>query len=102
MPVNGLLLTLLEDENLVNDALSSIAARDDVSLGERTGKWQPVVVESDDVGDSHDVHEWLESLPGVLFVDVIFTSVGDTEEGDSEFETDQEKQAHLQDQLQQT
>lgn len=101
MPVNGLLLTLAEDEKHVNDALLAIGARSDIELGERTGRWQPVVVETKDTGGSHDVHEWLQALPGVLLVDVIFTSVGDASEADTSFSEDREKQAHLQEQLQQ-
>ena len=100
MPVNGLLLTLTEDETLVDDALSVISARDDIELGDRTGRWQPVVVEAGGTGESHEVHEWLQALPGVVMVDVVFTSVGDTQQGDAEFESDQAKQAHLQKQLQ--
>ena len=99
MPVNGLLLTLAEDGSLVDDALLAIAERGDVELGERTEKWQPVVVEADDTGGSHDVHEWLQSLPGVLMVDVVFTSVGDAEKGDDDFQDDQAKLAHLQGQV---
>ena len=100
MPVNGLLLTLTEDEALVNDALLVIAARDDIELGDRTGRWQPVVVETSGTGESHDVHEWLQELPGIVMVDVVFTSVGDTQQGDADFDADQAKQDHLQQQIQ--
>ena len=100
MPVNGLLLTLTDDESLVDDVLLTIAAHDSVELGDRTGRWQPVVVETGGTGESHDVHEWLQALPGVVMVDVVFTSVGDTQEGDDQFDADQAKQAHLQEQIQ--
>lgn len=75
MPVNGLLLTLTEDEGLVREALLEIGKRDGIELGERTERWQPVVVESDGTKGSHEAHEWLESLPGVVMVDVVFSSV---------------------------
>ena len=75
MPVNGLLLTLKEDEGLVSNALLEIEGRQDIELGERTGRWQPVVVESRGTKGSHEAHEWLESLPGVIMVDVVFSSV---------------------------
>jgi len=101
MPVNGLLLTLTKDESLVNESLLAIADRGGVELGDRTGIWQPVVVETDDTGGSHDVHEWLQELPGVMMVDVVFTSVGDADEGDADFTDDQSKQAHLQEQFEQ-
>lgn len=75
MPVNGLLLTLTEDENLAEESLLDITRRGDVELGERTGRWQPVVVETDGTRESHEVHEWLAELPGVQMVDVVFSSV---------------------------
>ena len=80
MPVNGLLITLTEDETLSKEVLLAIAERDGIELGDRTDRWQPVVVETSDTRDSHDVHEWLEALPGVVSVDVVFSSVSDPEE----------------------
>lgn len=80
MPVNGLLLTLNEDATLANDALLLIAGRDDIELGDRTGKWQPIVVESEGTRESHEVHEWLEALEGVYMVDVVFSSVSDPDD----------------------
>lgn len=75
MPVNGLLLTLTADEDLARESLLEIEKRSDIELGERTDRWQPVVVESNGTKGSHDVHEWLEALPGVIMVDVVFSSV---------------------------
>lgn len=82
MPVNGLLITLTEDETLAQDVLLAIESRDGVELGDRTGRWQPVVVETEGTRDSHEVHEWLESLPGTVMVDVVFSSVGDLHDQD--------------------
>ncbi len=76
MPVNGLLLTLTEDEMLAKGVLSELSHRDDIELGERTERWQPLVVETSGTRESHEVHEWLSSLPGVVMVDVVFSSVG--------------------------
>ncbi len=75
MPVNGLLLTLTEDEKLAGETLLEIDRRSDIELGERTDRWQPVVVETGGTGESHQVHEWLADLPGVVMVDVVFSSV---------------------------
>ncbi|MCP5537681.1 MAG: hypothetical protein H7A51_15790 [Akkermansiaceae bacterium] len=80
MPVNGLLLTLTEDEKLAQSSLLEIECRDDIELGDRTGRWQPVVVETGGTRESHEVHEWLENLPGVLMVDVVFSSVSPPQE----------------------
>jgi len=100
MPVNGLLITLEEDETLVEEVLKVLDDREGIEIGERTGRWLPVVVEAEDAKGSHDVHEWIESLSGVVIVDVVFTSVGDIEEGADGFQEDCEKQAHLQNQIQ--
>lgn len=75
MPVNGLLLALTEDENLAGVSLLEIARRGDIELGERTGRWQPLVVETGGTRESHEVHEWLAELAGVEMVDVVFSSV---------------------------
>ncbi len=75
MPVNGLLLTLSEDEMLVKDVLSELDQRHDIELGERTERWQPLVVETSGTRESHEVHEWISDLPGVIMVDVVFSSV---------------------------
>lgn len=82
MPVNGLLLTLAEDQQLIDDVLVAVAELECIELGERTGRWQPVVVETKGTKDSHDIHEWLESLSGVVMVDVVFSSVDD-QQGES-------------------
>ncbi len=84
MPVNGLLLTLNEDESLVSEALLELGRRGDIELGERTDRWQPVVVETTGgAKESHEIHEWLEDLPGVEKVDVVFTSVDEPDSGQS-------------------
>jgi len=72
MPVNGLLLTLSNNAELADTARSTIARRQEVSLGEASGHWQPLAVDTPDVGASNDFHEWLEALPGVEQVDVIY------------------------------
>jgi len=83
MPVNGLLITLTEDETLSGDTLLAIAEHDCIELGDRTDRWQPVVVETSGTRDSHEIHEWLEALPGVIMVDVVFSSVSDPKEAEA-------------------
>lgn len=72
MPVNGLLLTLSPDPGLADSARSRIAARPEASLGDAWDRWQPLVADTPDVRAAHDFHEWLEALPGVEQVDVIY------------------------------
>lgn len=75
MSINGLLLTLSDEDMLVQQALDAIKEHSQLEIGGRSGRWQPLVVESNGTGDSHDIHEWLQALDGVVKVDVIFTSV---------------------------
>lgn len=72
MPVNGLLLTLTHHAELAAAARTQIARHPAVSLGDASGRWQPLAIETPDVKASHDFHEWLEAIPGVEQVDVIY------------------------------
>jgi hypothetical protein len=71
MIISGLLLTLSEDARLAEGALSTLRARPEFTLAERSQRWLPVVVEVENVRASRDLHDWLNSLPGVDFVDVV-------------------------------
>lgn len=72
MPVNGLLVKLSMDPRLADAALARISERPEVMLGDARERWQPLVVDSPDVRTSHDFHEWLEAMPGIEHVDVIY------------------------------
>ncbi len=72
MPVNGLLLTLSANPALAADARATISTRPEAIQGETQDRWQPLAVDTSDVKAAHDFHEWLEALPGVEQVDVIY------------------------------
>lgn len=72
MPVNGLLLTLSHDPALADAARSQISRCREASLGDACDRWQPLAVDTPHVKAAHDFHEWLEALPGVEQVDVIY------------------------------
>ena len=72
MPVNGLLLTLSENSEMADAARARICRRPEVLLGNAQDRWQPLAVDTPDVKAAHDFHEWLEALPGVEQVDVIY------------------------------
>ena len=72
MPVNGLLLTLSADPALADAARATISTRPEATQGEMQERWQPLAVDTADVKAAHDFHEWLEALPGVEQVDVIY------------------------------
>ena len=71
MIISGLLLTLSEDARLANSAEAALRARPEFTLAERSRRWLPVVIEVENVRASRDLHDWLNALPGVDFVDVV-------------------------------
>jgi nitrate reductase NapAB chaperone NapD len=52
-----------------------MSARPDIEVGELKEKWLPVVVESEDDYASKEAVKWIEALPGVYFIDTVFSSV---------------------------
>ncbi len=72
MPVNGLLVKLSLDPLLADAALAGISKCPEALLGDAQDRWQPLAVDTPDVRAAHDFHEWLEALPGVEQVDVIY------------------------------
>jgi hypothetical protein len=71
MIISGLLLTLSEDVRLAESAEATLRARPEFTLADRSQRWLPVVIEVEDVRASRDLHDWLDALPGVDFVDVV-------------------------------
>ena len=71
MIISGLLLTLSEDAPLADRAEAALRARPEFTLAERSQRWLPVAIEVENVRASRDLHDWLNTLPGVEFVDVV-------------------------------
>jgi len=72
MPVNGLLATLTPDRLQADSVRALISSRPGVSMGPAQDRWQPLAVDTSDVKAARDFHEWLEALPGVEQVEVIY------------------------------
>lgn len=72
MPVNGLLVTLTSDYRRAEAVRTVLSSRSEVLLSPAYDRWQPLAVDMPDVKSAHDFHEWLEALPGVEQVDVIY------------------------------
>jgi hypothetical protein len=71
MITSGLVLTLSADAALAEQAVASLRARREFTLGEQNGRWLPVALEVADDDAGRAAHDWLNSLPGVEFVDVV-------------------------------
>jgi nitrate reductase NapAB chaperone NapD len=69
--VNGLLLTLAQDEDLSDQACRQLEVFPGLTLGARNGSWLPAVLEASDEEGAHKLHEEIAEIPGVLHVDVV-------------------------------
>ena len=72
MPVAGLTLTFAQDQALISDAVAQMFGRDDTQLGELDGRYMAAVIDTPDSRSSRDLHRWIETLPGIDFVDVVY------------------------------
>ena len=79
MPVAGLALTFNQDEALASDAVAQMFKRDEIQLGELDGRYMAAVLDTADSRASRELHRWIESLPGVDFVDVVYVGFDDHE-----------------------
>jgi hypothetical protein len=82
MITSGLVLTLNADAALAEQAMTSLHTRPEFTSGERNDRWLPVALEAADDAASRAAHDWLNSLPGVDFVDVVHVNFeGEEAEG---------------------
>jgi len=77
MLVTGLVITV---QNFSDSLESELASEPRLALGERTENRLPAVLETETDAEGRQLHRWLESLPHVLAVDVVFVGHDDEEE----------------------
>jgi hypothetical protein len=71
MMTSGLVLTLSADPGLARQAQDALRSRGELTLGAAERRWLPVAVEVSDARAGRELHEWLATLPGIEFVDVV-------------------------------
>lgn len=69
--LSGLVVTLSQDEKEAESALAAISAHDAITTEKLLGRYLPIAIEA---VDTRHIHRWLESLAGVIYVDVVFCS----------------------------
>ncbi len=75
--ISGLVIRLTTDEQLAEQTRQGIRQIASIDFGVQQGANLPVVLETETPGQSHDLTDWLNTLPGVEHVDVTFTSFED-------------------------
>jgi hypothetical protein len=73
MQVSGLVITL-EPGATPGSVRAFLDARADVIVGEARERWLAVAVEAPDEAGSRALHDWLRTVPGVAYVDVVHVS----------------------------
>ncbi|MCI0537787.1 MAG: hypothetical protein L0Z50_21445 [Verrucomicrobiales bacterium] len=74
MTTSGLVITLSSDAQLAAQAVATLSARTEFTSGACLGRWLPVAAEARDDAESRRLHDWLQALPGVEFVDVVYVN----------------------------
>lgn len=69
--LSGLVITLSRDTNVAEESHKAILAHPVITACDREGNYLPITTEAK---DAREIHRWLESLPGVEYVDVVFCS----------------------------
>ena len=70
--ISGLVVSLTGSDSLRRQAIAAIEAHSELTTGECQQEWLSVVLESP---TPKQIHRWLDTLPGVGYVDVVFVSI---------------------------
>lgn len=69
--ISGLVVTLSTDAALSRDAVRTLRSHNQLTVGEEWGRWVPVSIEADDDEACREIHDWITTLDGVVYVDVV-------------------------------
>lgn len=69
--LSSLVVTLCDDTKVADKTTQTIAAHEAITVEKAAVAYLPIAIEST---DARPIHQWLESLPGVIYVDVVFCS----------------------------
>ncbi|MGB7345549.1 MAG: hypothetical protein WBD20_15150 [Pirellulaceae bacterium] len=70
MPISGLIVSLAEQDTLRDDAIEAIRLEPRIDIGVIDSQRMSIVVDTKSIDEDKQVWNWLQELPGVVFVDV--------------------------------
>lgn len=82
MPISGLVITLQQNES-GQSALARIQSTPTFEIGKRDGARLAAVLETKTPKQDKHCWNWLNQLPGVLFVDVVFIHFDEENDADT-------------------
>jgi len=80
MSISGLLITLADDANAFEAAISTLRADPRIDVGDRRGPYLPVVTDTDGKQENQRLWDELKELPGVVNVNLVFADLDDSTE----------------------
>ena len=79
MPVSGLVVTLVSNAQLRDEAIAAMGNEPQIEVGVIERNRMAIVLDTVDSGEDKRLWCWLSSLPGVVFVDVAMVAFDDPE-----------------------
>ncbi len=70
MPISGLVVTLCSDDSRCHETLAALQSHEGIQLGPRQDDRLAIVLETPDSQSDRQVWEWLQSLPGVVQIEI--------------------------------
>lgn len=64
-------MRLSRDPGLREAALAALRGHAAITVGVCTGRWLTVAAEAENASEGRDLHAWLETVPGVEWVEVV-------------------------------
>ncbi len=81
MMTSGLLVCLASETSLREQAMAELRSCPQLTLGEQQGSWLTAALQTDDAEESERWHHWMQEIPGVRAVEVVFVHWDDDEAG---------------------
>ncbi len=87
MPISGLRI-ILNGDHRARGVLDTLTLDDRVELGVQRGRHVAAVLETRTPGENKEAWRWLNELPGIEHVDVVFVAVDEDGSGEEASESE--------------
>ena len=77
MPVSGLVVSLSDRDDARENAIAAIRQESRIEIGAIHSRRMAVVMDTDSSDEDKELWNWLSTLPGVVFVDVVMVGFED-------------------------
>jgi len=82
MPISGLAITLERDAALAEQARRALAGDERIELGPQNDNRIAATIETQSQQEDRQLRDWINALPGVTYVDIVFIHFDDDHAAD--------------------